>query len=78
MIDYNVLLEEIRARINALAHDTSFSLKELFDGISWEQIPRGARSHLGRHFKNAVLRGEIANVSVIGENKIHSTLYYKN
>ena len=78
MIDYVALLEQIRTRIAALARGTSFSLKELFDGISWERIPKGSRSHLGRHFKNAVLRREIANISVIGENKIHSTLYQKS
>lgn len=78
MIDYNALLEEAKNKIATLTVNTTFSLKDLYDGVHWETIPRGSRSFFGRYFKNAVLRGEIDHVVIIGENKIHSTLYQKH
>lgn len=78
MVDYAALLEEAKNKIATLTVNTHFSLKDLFDGVHWEEIPRGARSFLGRCFKNAVLSGEIEHVIIIGENKIHSTLYQKH
>ena len=77
MTDYKALLEEAKNKIARLPHETSFTVKDLFIGLSWEQIPRGERSYFGRFFKYAVQRGEVPFVSVSGENKIHSTLYVK-
>ena len=77
MTDYEALLEEAKTRIARLPNNTYFVLKDLFLGLRWEQIPRGERSYFGRYFKYAVERGEVQNVSVSGENKIHSTLYVK-
>lgn len=77
MIDYEALLEEAKLKVSRLPNNKYFTLKDLFLGLRWEQIPRGERSYFGRYFKYAVQRGEVHNVYVSGENKIHSTLYIK-
>ena len=77
MIDYDKLIEETKSKVARLPHNTQFVLKDLFLGLCWEQIPRGERSYFGRYFKYAVQRGDVPNVCIYGENKIHSTLYLK-
>ncbi len=76
-MDYIVWLNKAVMKIGALRKDTTFTLKDLFSGIEWDELNRGQKLHLGRIFKAEVVNKSIPNIVVIDTPKSTSTTYKK-
>lgn len=76
-MDYEKLLRIIAEKIDSLDEGNEFFLKDLFNGIEWNEFQTGERLSLGRRFKNSVLTKKIANVIYIGKASNNSALYKK-
>ena len=76
-MDYIVWLNKAVMKIGALRRGTTFTLKELFSGIEWNELDRGQKLHLGRRFKAEVVNKSIPNIVVIDSPKGTSTTYKK-
>ena len=64
--------------VGRIETNTAFVLKDLFEGVEWNQLPKGDRLSFGRFFKNKVIEGMIPSVSHKGKAANNSTLYLKN
>lgn len=76
-MDYNKWIAEATNKTKQLHANTTFVLKDLFDGIKWNELAPGNKLSFGRRFKNKVDNGEIPNVICIGKAQNNSTLYQK-
>lgn len=76
-MDYNEWIEKAANKTKKLPTNTTFVLKDLFDGIKWNELERGDKLSLGRRFKHEVENGHIPNVICIGKADNNSTQYEK-
>ena len=76
-MDYIVWINKAVMKIGALGKGTTFTLKDLFSGIEWNELDRGQKLHLGRIFKVEVANKSIPNIVVIDTPKRTSTTYKK-
>ena len=76
-MDYIVWLNKAVMKIGALGKGTTFTLKDLFSGVEWNELDRGQKLHLGRRFKAEVVNKSIPNIVVIDSPKGTSTTYKK-
>ena len=53
--------------IKKLPPNTTFVLKDLFEGVEWGQLPKGERQSFGKYFKNRTTEGQISNIRYIGK-----------
>ena len=74
----NVLwLNRAISKTGELNSGTEFCLKDLFDGVEWNDLAVGARLGFGRYFKNEVLEGHIPNIVYVGKAQNNSAKYRK-
>lgn len=66
-----------RESLRKIKPGAMFSAKDLFEGVEWNNLPKGDRLGFGRYFKNAVISGAIANVEYIGKKQNNSAQYRK-
>lgn len=64
-------------KIGSLPAGTEFFLKDLFDGVEWQKMPKGDRLSFGKDFKKEVLGGLVPNTSYIGKADNNSAKYIK-
>lgn len=76
-MDYTEWLEIAVDKIKTLPINTTFVLKDLFDGIKWGELDRGDKSSFGKYFKNAVIDNDIPNVVYSGKAGNNSSQYEK-
>ena len=76
-MDYNCWINKAIKKTSELTTGREFLLKDLFDGVEWNAIPKGNRMGFGRVFKNEVLEGNIPNIIYIGKEKNNSAKYRK-
>lgn len=74
-MDYEQMLNLAKDKIQSLSDETTFMLRELFEGTFWNAIPKGQRLELGRRFKDLVNKRKIASVEYIGKAENNSALY---
>lgn len=58
-MDIKTWMNDAVIKINSLDDGTEFALKDLFDGVKWEELPKGDRLTFGRSFKNDVSEGNV-------------------
>ena len=63
--------------ISHLKNNNEFLLKDLFDGIEWNNLSKGDRLSFGRYFKNEVIEGNVHHVTYIGKAQNNSAKYRK-
>lgn len=76
-MDNSLWLNRAISKTAALGSGTEFCLKDLFDGVEWNDLTVGTRLGFGRYFKNEVLEGHIPNVVYIGKAQNNSAKYRK-
>ena len=76
-MDYEKYINRAIMNIGKLQSGTLFTLKELFRGIDWNNIPGGERRELGRRFKYEVKSGKIPNVTYVSKAENNSSQYIK-
>ena len=76
-MNYDILINRAISKTGALQLNTTFLLKDLFEGTEWNELDKGGRLGLGRRFKNDVLDGIIPNVVYIGKAQNNSAIYKK-
>ena len=76
-MDYKYWMGKAIVKINTLETGVVFHLKDLFDGVEWNELPVGDRLGLGRYFKNEVLENSIPHVRYIGKAQNNSAQYRK-
>ena len=76
-MDIKTWMNDAVIKINSLDDGTEFALKDLFDGVKWEDLPKGDRLTFGRSFKNDVSEGNVKNVTYIGKAPNNSAKYRK-
>lgn len=65
------------SKTGKISINTTFCLKDLFDGVEWNSLSAGDRRNFGRAFKNEVIEGHVPNVRFIGKEQNNSTKYIK-
>ena len=76
-MDYDVLFNKAKLRIEGLHSNEVFTVKSLFLGTEWNKLKRGEKLGFGRYFKYAVTNGIIQNVEYIGKTDNNSAQYRK-
>ncbi len=76
-MDYEQWINKILVKIGALSKDQSFTLRELFSGIEWNELSTGQKRELGRRFKNEVINNKVPDVILEKTEKPGSTTYRK-
>ena len=66
-----------RESINRMTPGTPFVVKDLFQGVEWNDLPRGDKLSFGKFFKNAVDSGQLAGVRFAGKRANNSASYIK-
>lgn len=65
------------SKTGEISDNTIFFLKDLFDGVEWNNLTVGERLGFGRFFKDEVLEGHVPNVQYIGKAQNNSARYKK-
>lgn len=74
-MDYEPWINLAISKTGALRKGTEFVLKDLFDGVKWNELSGGEKREFGRRFKHLVNKGLIPNVICIGKANNNSTCY---
>ena len=65
------------SKTGEMHENTEFLLKDLFDGVEWNNLTVGERLGFGRFFKDEVLEGHVPNIYYIGKAQNNSAKYKK-
>lgn len=76
-MDYECWINKAISKIGALPVGTEFTLRELFEGIEWNEMTSGEKKEFGRQFKAKVLRNLVPKVVHSGQAQNHSAKYKK-
>ena len=76
-MDTGLWLDKARNVIEQLPAGKKFELRNLFQELEWEDLPKGDRISFGKYFKNEVLEKRIANVEFINRKKNNHAQYIK-
>ncbi|MCD7760828.1 MAG: single-stranded DNA-binding protein [Clostridiales bacterium] len=76
-MDTNLWLYKAKKTINDMPVHKEFFVKELYEGVEWNELSKGDRLNFGKFFKNAVMDGKIHGIIYIGKAANNSALYRK-
>ena len=77
-MDFAKWLKEAEISIKTKVKSGSiFEVKELFDGVKWNNLPKGDRISFGRFFSNEVDEGNITGIKKLPRGKNNHTRYTK-
>ena len=76
-MDYELWINRANDKILELKIGYEFVLKDLFEGVDWNSLPRGDKLGFGKYFKNEVKDGRIPNISYAGKAQNNSAKYIK-
>ena len=76
-IDWQVYVDEIKARISVLEEGTEFFIKDLFSNEEWEQLDQNFRRLLGRKVSKLVQNDEIPGATKIQKAVVKYCKYRK-
>lgn len=76
-MNYESWINKAISKTGCLAVDTTFVLKDLFDGVEWNKLSGGEKREFGRRFKHAVTTNMIPSVILDGKSANGSTKYRK-
>ncbi len=76
-MDNSKWIAQAKNKIGETSANTEFFLKDLFDGVEWNNLTVGERLGFGRFFKGEVLEGNVPNVQYIGKAQNNSARYKK-
>ena len=74
---YETWINKAISKTGSLQPNTTFVLKDLFDGVEWNRISNGEKRELGRQFKHKVTSELIPSVILNGKAANGSTNYKK-
>ena len=70
-------MNKAKVSISQLKSNQIFLLKDLFDGIEWNNLAKGDRLSFGKYFKNEVIEGNVLHITYIGKAQNNSAKYRK-
>ncbi len=70
-------METAKTSMARLPPNTSFTLKDLFEGCQWNALSKGERLKFGKYFKNQVLMNELPNIQYADTPSGKSAQYRK-
>lgn len=76
-MDLLLYMNKAISKTGTVAYGTEFVLKDLFDGIEWNNLTDGEKRDFGRNFKYEVGKGHIPNIVYIGKAQNNSSKYRK-
>ena len=65
------------SKTESIEKETTFFLKDLFEGVEWKSLSVGERLGFGKTFKNEVIEGHVPNVRYAGKAQNNSAMYIK-
>lgn len=74
-MDVNKRMEKSISTISKMDAGKKFVVKDLFEGIDWNDLSRGDKLYFGKHFKNQVIDGKVPRVKYIGKLENNSSQY---
>lgn len=80
MMNQEKLVAHVKNQIinHVNAEDGEFTVKDLFDGITWKRLSIGDRSSLGLRILNEAKYGDFKNhIEVLKKNSANQQLYKK-
>lgn len=60
-----------------IAYGETFTLKKLFDGVTWSKLQNGEPQYFGRYFSTEVREDRVPEVIACGKAKNGQSLYRK-
>jgi len=75
--EFNEKYEELLQKVKHYHSKKDFSVKSLWEQNEWENISRGVKLSLGKHFYRNVIAEKIDNVKKIGFGEAGIMLYKK-
>lgn len=76
-MDNSKWMDRAKSRLSKTGANTEFFLKDLFDGVEWNDLTVGERLGFGKFFKSEVLEEHVPNVKYIGKAQNNSARYKK-
>lgn len=76
-MDYRNWINKAISKTGSIDFGAEFVLKDLFDGIEWNEPTSGSKQQLGRQFKNEVIEGLVPDIKWIGKANNNSAKYRK-
>ena len=64
-------------KVGSLDIGTEFGVKDLFDGIVWNNLKKGMRLNIGKFFKSRVENHQVPGIQYIGKAANNSARYRK-
>lgn len=74
-MDYNELMKKAVENLAQLEPGQIFSVKDLFEGYFWNNLPKKDRLGFGKYFKNQIELQKIHYISYVGKAKNNSAQY---
>ena len=75
--EFNIKYSYLIKKISKLKPDTIFTVKTLWRIDEWNEIPKGIKLSLGKHFYTNVKLGNFTNIKIIGYGKYGIMNYLK-
>lgn len=77
-MDYDNWLEKAKRNIDTkLKVGKKFEVRDLFDGVEWNELSKGDRINFGKFFSNAVKEGKIPAIERIKRGDNNHARYVK-
>lgn len=74
-MDIDEWMDKAKSTISKMEIGNKFVVKDLFEGVEWNNLNRGDRLFFGKHFKNQVSEDKISRVRYIGKLANNSSQY---
>lgn len=74
-MDVNKWMEKSISTISKMEAGKKFVVKDLFEGIEWNDLSRGDKLYFGKHFKSQVIDDKVLRVKYIGKLGNNSSEY---
>lgn len=76
-IDMNEYLAQAISEVNNLNEGEEFLVRDLFKGYAWNRMTMGTKLSLNTLFLNEANTNKSLNISVLGKNSSHQSVFKK-